>query len=283
VPDGFSGVMGSRLYRTGDQSRWDGKGRIEYLGRNDHQVKIRGYRIELGEIEARLVEHEGVGEAVVVTWEDEMGDKRLVAYVVPEKASAHTLLQVMRMEGSGELGYASEDDQACVIPPTAMRSDSEWSSDQLATALRQHLSATLPGYMVPAAYVRLEKMPLTANGKLDRKGLPPPDGAAYGARDYEEPVGEVETTVAEIWADVLKVERVGRRDNFFELGGHSLLVMRVIARLRKVLNLEVAINELFAHPELASFAERLVNLQLEQLDPDKLADLLKFMRASYAG
>ena len=116
---------------------------------------------------------------------------------------------------------------------------------------------------------------MTPNGKVDRKALPAPEIDAYAARGYEEPVGEIERAVAEIWEEVLKVERVGRRDNFFELGGHSLLVMRVIARLRKILNIEVTINEVFAHPELASLAERLINLQLEQLDPDKLEDLLK--------
>jgi acyl carrier protein len=157
-----------------------------------------------------------------------------------------------------------------------------WSREQLEVRLREHLSGRLPEYMVPVAYVCIEKMPLTPNGKVDRKGLPAPETDAYAARGYEEPIGEIERAVAEIWEEALKVERVGRRDNFFELGGHSLLVMRVIARLRKLLNIEVTINEVFAHPELASLAERLINLQLEQLNPDKLEDLLKFMRASYA-
>ena len=94
--------------------------------------------------------------------------------------------------------------------------------------------------------------------------------------------GEVETALAEIWAEVLKVERVGRRDNFFELGGHSLLVMRVVSRLRKVMDVEVTIGDMFAYPELASLAERLINLQLEQFDPEKLAGLVNFMRSSYS-
>ena len=124
-----------------------------------------------------------------------------------------------------------------------------------AEALRRHLSASLPDYMVPAAYVRLDALPLTANGKLDRKALPAPDGAAYAARGYEAPAGEIETHLARIWADVLGLERVGRHDNFFELGGHSLLAVRVISRLRQALGVEVALAELFARPVLAEFAE----------------------------
>ena len=129
--------------------------------------------------------------------------------------------------------------------------------------------------MVPVAYVCIEEMPLTPNGKVDRKALPEPETEGYGAGEYEEPVGEIERAVAEIWEEVLKVERVGRRNNFFELGGHSLLVIRVVSRLRKALNVEVTIGDVFGHPVLASLAERLINLQLEQLDPDKLEDLLK--------
>src|ERR1700730_1145020 len=108
--------------------------------------------------------------------------------------------------------------------------------------------------MVPAGYVRLERMPLTANGKLDRKGLPAPEGDAYAVRGYEEPQGEIETTLARIWGEVLKVERVGRHDNFFELGGHSLLAVRVISRVREALGVEVAIRDLFAYPGLSDFA-----------------------------
>jgi hypothetical protein len=147
--------------------------------------------------------------------------------------------------------------------------------------MRRYLGQKLPEYMVPAAYVLMEKLPLTPNGKVDRKALPAPEGEAYGARDYEEPVGETERALAGIWSEVLKVERVGRYDNFFELGGNSLLIMRVVSRLRKVLNVEVRIGDLFQHPVLADLAERLLNLQLEQIEPDKMAELLKLMRGSY--
>jgi acyl carrier protein len=148
--------------------------------------------------------------------------------------------------------------------------------------LRQYLLARLPEYMVPAAYVQLDQMPLTANGKLDRKALPAPDGDAYAVRGYEEPLGEIEAAVAEIWMELLKLKRVGRHDNFFDIGGHSLLAVRLISRLRKNLNVEVAMADLFAHPSLATLSERIINLQLEQFDPETLESLMSLMRESAA-
>ncbi|MBO7941657.1 hypothetical protein JTP77_038050, partial [Streptomyces sp. S9] len=121
--------------------------------------------------------------------------------------------------------------------------------------LRTKLQASLPEYMVPAAYVALERLPLTVNGKLDRRALPAPEGDAFGQRAYEAPVGTVETALAQIWAELLQVERVGRGDQFFDLGGHSLLALQMTARLRQRLNLDVALPELFAHPVLSDFAE----------------------------
>jgi len=123
-----------------------------------------------------------------------------------------------------------------------------------AQALRQALGQVLPEYMVPAAYVVLQALPLTANGKLDRKALPAPEGAAYGRQGYEAPQGEVETALAETWGQLLQIDRVDRHDHFFELGGHSLLAVRMIARLRQRLGLEVALADLFAQPVLQAFA-----------------------------
>jgi aryl carrier-like protein len=217
IPNPFTSEEGQRLYKTGDLSRWRADGTIEFLGRNDFQVKIRGNRIELGEIEARLSEHEEVREAVVIAREDTVGDQRLVAYYTGAEVN-----------GGGKEGIGAKQ-------------------------LRLHLSARLPEYMVPAAYVRLEKVPLTPSGKVDRKALPAPEGDAYGARSYEEPVGEIEATLAGIWAEALKLERVGRYDNFFELGGHSLLMLRVIARMWQA-GLDVDVRTLFAAPTLAEFA-----------------------------
>ena len=140
-------------------------------------------------------------------------------------------------------------------------------------ALRSSLSAALPDYMVPAAYVRLDALPLTPTGKLDRRALPAPEGDAYSTRGYEAPAGETEQALAAIWAEVLGAERVGRHDNFFELGGHSLLAVRVISRVRQVLDAEVGIADLFEKPVLSTLAQHVVHAQLAQFDPEELARL----------
>ncbi|MER8912205.1 AMP-binding protein, partial [Mesorhizobium sp. M0854] len=175
LADPFSGEPGARMYRTGDLGRYLPDGNLEFLGRNDDQVKIRGFRIEPGEIAARLCEHAWVREAAVVAHGDGADDKRLIAYVV-----------------AAEAGSDDED------------------GSTLAATLRTYLSARLPDYMVPSAFVQLAALPLTANGKLDRKGLPAPDDDAYARAAYEAPQGEIETTLAQIWAELLRVERVGR-------------------------------------------------------------------------
>jgi amino acid adenylation domain-containing protein len=215
LADPFDGGHG-RMYRTGDLARYLPDGSIEFLGRNDHQVKIRGFRIELGEIEARLAEHELVQESVVVAREDGDGEKRLVGYAVARE---------------------------------------ETDAGELAAILRTHLAGILPEYMVPVAFVQLEALPLTPNGKLDRKALPEPEGEAYAQHGYEEPQGEIEEQLARMWQELLGVERVGRQDRFFELGGHSLLAMRLVARVRQVLGVELPVTTLFARPQLAQLAE----------------------------
>jgi aryl carrier-like protein len=229
------------MYRTGDVGRYLPDGKIEYIGRNDFQVKIRGFRIELGEIEARLGEHAAVREAVVVAREDGAGDRRLVAYYTA---------------ASGEAGEASVK----------------------AEELREHVSAALPEYMVPAAYVSLEAMPLTPNGKLDRKALPAPEVDAYAARGYEAPVGEIETALAEIWAEVLKLERVGRHDDFFALGGHSLLVVRLIERMRER-GLHIDVRAFFVTPTVAALASSVMDeSDVVQVPSTKIPNLGKKIR-----
>jgi non-ribosomal peptide synthetase component F len=215
LADPFAADAGARMYKTGDLGRWQTNGTIEFVGRNDFQVKIRGFRIELGEIEARLAEHPGVQEAVVIAREDTPGDKRLAAY------------------------YKATD-------TNRQRSG--------AAELRSHLSSKLPGYMLPAAYVQMDRMPLTANGKLDRKALPMPERDTYAMRGYEAPHGEIETRLVEIWADLLKVGRVGRQDNFFELGGHSLSAMQLTARIRRTLEVELPVRSVFEAPTIAGLA-----------------------------
>jgi amino acid adenylation domain-containing protein len=207
VPDPYSGIAGERLYRTGDLVRYVGKGgELEFIGRRDEQVKLRGYRIELGEIEAALRSHEGVQEAVVVAAVGAGGEKRLVAYVVEERA--------------GSAGGASE--------------------------LRSYLSGKLPEYMVPGVYVVLEELPLTANGKVDRRQLAEREVEVDHEREYVGPRTAVEEILCGIWEAVLQVERVGVHDNFFELGGHSLLATQVVSRVRQALAVELPLRALFA-------------------------------------
>ncbi|HEU0055021.1 MAG TPA: amino acid adenylation domain-containing protein, partial [Longimicrobium sp.] len=149
-------------------------------------------------------------------------------------------------------------------------------------ALRAHLGAKLPEYMVPAAYVRLDALPLTPNGKLDRKALPAPEGDAYARRGYEAPVGETEQALAEIWSELLGVERVGRWDHFFELGGHSLLAVRVISRVRQVLGAEMAIGDLFERPALADLSRAIDDAARTELPPIEPADRQADLPLSFA-
>ncbi|WUR15436.1 amino acid adenylation domain-containing protein [[Empedobacter] haloabium] len=223
VPDPYAGIDGARMYRTGDLGRWRADGTIEYLGRNDFQVKVRGFRIELGEIEARLARLPGVRQAVVLAREDSPGDQRLVAYVVA-------------------------DPQVPAPDPAA---------------LRAQLAAQLPEYMLPSSYVALERLPVTPNGKLDRKALPAPEGQGLVQRPYEAPAGMVEQALAAIWAELLGAERVGRHDNFFELGGHSALAIQVIYQM-SARQLQADVQMVFNAPSLAHLAA--ATIQLEEVE-----------------
>ncbi|WP_326820140.1 non-ribosomal peptide synthetase/MFS transporter [Streptosporangium sp. NBC_01756] len=196
VPDPFGAEPGGRMYRTGDLARWRRDGNLEFLGRIDQQVKLRGLRIELGEIETVLRERREVADAVVVVREDTPGDKRLVAYLTT----------------SGEADAGGEVDIA-----------------ELRLALKQGL----PDYMVPTAFVVLDALPLSPNGKLDRKALPAPQATRDATAELVEPETATERMLAGIWTEVLGVERLGVHDDFFDSGGHSLLATQVVARIRK--------------------------------------------------
>ncbi|KUL55238.1 non-ribosomal peptide synthetase [Streptomyces sp. NRRL F-4489] len=211
LPDPY-GPPGARLYRTGDLARVLPDGNLDFVSRADHQVKLRGYRIEPGEIETVLTADAAVAEAVALVREDAPGDKRLVAYVVP----------------------AAGADAAALAP----------------ARLRGLLGAHLPEYMVPAAFVTLDALPLTANGKLDRTALPAPDRAATAVGEHIAPRDDDERAMAAVWCEVLGLTRVGVHDNFFDLGGDSLRAVALAGALRET-GLAVAVRDLFEHRTVA--------------------------------
>lgn len=237
VPNPF-GAPGERLYRTGDLARRRSDGVLEYVGRIDHQVKIRGYRIELGEIEARLHEQPQVRDAAVGVQEGVNG-KHLVGYLV---AADETLNPSERLD-----------------------------------RIKQHLCAELPEYMVPLHWLWLDRLPLNANGKLDRKALPELEIGQLHSQDYLAPRNELETTLAAIWAEVLKVERVGVEDNFFELGGHSLLATQIASRVQKTLQRDVPLRAMFECSTVSQLAEYIEGLAANEISAekvDRLSDLM---------
>ena len=235
------GEGGERLYRTGDLVRWNDAGQLEYLGRIDEQVKVRGFRIELGEVEAQLLQVPGVREAVVVARGTAHGTQ-LVGYVSGLSA--------------GSAGASSRE-------AADAASDANGRDDELDGAdIRQRLKAALPDYMVPSLIVVLDALPLNANGKIDRKALPAP--VFDGGEAYEAPEGELEIRLAQIWAEALGVERVGRQDNFFELGGHSLLALTLVERMRAA-GIRAQVRELFEQPVLSAFADALTPAQAAAL------------------
>ncbi|HEU5218363.1 MAG TPA: amino acid adenylation domain-containing protein [Gemmatimonadales bacterium] len=208
---------GERLYRTGDRARWDAQGSLEYHGRVDFQVKIRGQRIEPGEIETRMTQIDGVGSAVVVVRKDPAGQPTLCGYVVP-------------------------------APGTPLPS---------ATEIKARLRAVLPHVMVPQAIVALAAFPLSPNGKIDRLALPAPTFEADPGRPFEAPRTEQERQVAELFAEILNVERVGRNDHFLDLGGHSIMAMRVINRLEASGEKRLSLARFLERPTVAVIASML--------------------------
>jgi amino acid adenylation domain-containing protein len=237
VPDRFSGEDGARMYRTGDMARhrWDGE--LEYLGRVDEQVKVRGYRVEPGEIEAALRAHPATREAVVTAQRDDLGQQRLIAFLVfNETASA---------------------------PPTANQ-------------LREHLADRLPEHMIPSAFVQLSEPPLTANGKLDRRALQARASSEPRLKvEHIAPRTPTEERLAQIFADVLGVGRVGVHDGFFALGGHSLLATRAISLARAAFQLEIPLRSLFEHPTVAGLASIIERMRLERIGEAGMAEIME--------
>ncbi|WDD98094.1 non-ribosomal peptide synthetase [Thalassomonas actiniarum] len=211
-----------RLYRTGDLARFLGNMEMEYLGRIDDQVKIRGFRIELGEIEQQLLNLEQVLSALVCVHGQEQ--KSLVAYLVLNES-------------------------ACALP-----------QDEVIKPLRQQLSALLPEYMLPSFFVVLEQLPLTTNGKVDKKALPEPDRSQL-VQDFIAPVNPIEIKLAKIWGQLLQVaaQEIGINANFFELGGHSLLSLRLVAEIKQSFGVELAIRDIFENARLAQLAQMIAD------------------------
>ncbi|MFD8387536.1 amino acid adenylation domain-containing protein [Streptomyces sp. NPDC059679] len=209
------GRPGERMYRTGDLVRWNAFGRIEYLGRSDSQVKIRGFRIEPGEVEAVLASHPAVAQAAVIAQD------------------THDTANTKRL-----VGYVVPDGPDAVSPG----------------ALRGHLTRRLPDFMVPSAFVVLDRLPLTPNGKLDRKALPAPEFTGNG---YRPPRSPREEALCRVYAEVLGLERVGIDDNFFACGGHSLLATQLMGRIRAALGLDVSVGTILEFPSVAALAPEL--------------------------
>ena len=215
IADPFSVDPCARLYRTGDLARRLCDDNLEYLGRIDQQVKIRGFRIELGEIEAVLAEHPAIREAVVDAQDAGEDEKRLVAYLVAAAGAT--------------------------APST--------------TELRRHLGARLPDYMLPSAVVWLDVLPLTSNGKIDRRALPAPTRERPALEQpFAAPRGEFERFVADAWSRLIGIDRVGRHDRFFELGGTSLLAMRFLEVCRSERDFKLSVAEFFDAPTVEHIA-----------------------------
>lgn len=219
----FPDIGAIRVYKTGDLVRWLADGNIEFLGRIDHQIKIRGFRVELGEIEHCLLQHTAVAEAVVIAQGTDIQNKTLAAYIVKKSA-----------------GYSDD-------------LDSE-NTQQAAAAILQYLQENLPDYMVPGSITFLPNIPLTPNGKVDRKALPEPDVSSLKLEEYIEPRTDIERIFCNVWQAVLGVPRVGITDNFFQLGGNSILVIYVVAELG-LAGVKLAPEKIYEAPTIVALIE----------------------------
>jgi hypothetical protein len=232
--DPFMTRSETRMYRTGDLARWLPEGNLSFVGRNDSQFKLRGFRVEAGEIETIILEHPAIQEAAVTV----IG------------------------EGAGR-----EEDRRLVAYYVSRE-------EVMSESLRVLLAANLPLYMVPSSFVRIDFMPLTSNGKLNRAALPVPPSGDPEAGAFEEPVGATERDLAMIWQDLLKVPLVGRNDDFFRLGGHSLLATRLVHRIQVELETVIALSDIFAYPTLSRLATRILNAQIQTYSEEEIREVL---------
>ncbi|GAA2667191.1 hypothetical protein GCM10010412_044570 [Nonomuraea recticatena] len=263
VPDPY-GPAGSRLYRTGDLARMRRDGSLEFCGRRDRQVKIRGHRVEPAEVEAAIAAHPGIADAAVIAKDD-----RLIAYLTlapsttptsPTSATrisattsptSATPISANAADGVGRAGGAGEREGGVL------------------EGLRRRLRGRLPGHLLPSQFIVVPAIPRTAHGKVDQAALPPPDRRTG---EHVPPVGAVETALAHVWAQALRVPEVGRTDNFFELGGHSLLAASVVAQTRRVLGVEVPLCALLESADLSDLAALIEGHRVTEDDPDLAAE-----------
>ncbi|MGB8507211.1 MAG: phosphopantetheine-binding protein, partial [Pyrinomonadaceae bacterium] len=237
IPNPFSEDPGRRLYQTGDIARWSEDGVIEYVGRADHQVKIRGFRVELGEVEGALDRHPGVRQAVVVALEDTPGEKRLVAYVVPDAEQTPDVSQLR--------GFIREELPDYMVPSAFVFLD------------------TLP--LTPSGKVNRLALPppLEARPESDAAGMPPRT--------------PVEKELAAIWSELLRTEQIWADDNFFDLGGHSLMATRLLSRVRLHFHVEVALQDFFKRPTITGLAEVIGEEFINRASPARLDELLDLL------
>lgn len=225
----FSQNPTAKLYKTGDLALYHHDGNIEFIGRIDDQVKLHGFRIELGEIESVLRQYQQVQEVVVLAREDELGQNRLVAYIVPQQQSKIDLQE-----------------------------------------LRNFLKQQLSEFMMPSNFIQLKALPLNSNGKIDRKALPAPDKIRPELEvDYIAPQNEVERIIAQIWQEMLQVEKVGIYDNFFELGGHSLLIIQLTSKLQSVFSRTIPVTDIFKNPTIHYLGNYITQGDSEQAFSDE--------------
>ena len=226
IANPFSDEPDAKLYKTGDLCRYLPDGNVEFIGRIDNQVKIRGFRIEFGEIESSLSAFDEVNDVVVVARENPSGDKSLVAYVVTDEAG----------------DFTGEDESSTYFP------------HEFIEGLRQGLHQSLPDYMVPSAFVVLDKLPLTSNGKIDRKALAEPDIQSQIQDQYVAPRTVLETQLCKVWEKVLGISRIGIDDNFFRLGGNSIAAVKLTAISRREMGLDIPLPVLLTHKTIAAIA-----------------------------
>ncbi|QUH28821.1 non-ribosomal peptide synthetase [Vallitalea guaymasensis] len=218
IPNPFVQESNEKMYKTGDLARWMHDGNMEFLGRKDHQVKIRGYRIEIGEIEYQLLQHESIKETLVLAKRDESKSDSKNKYLC---------------------AYIVADKEMTVAE------------------LRQYLSDLLPAYMIPSYFIQIDGMPLTSNGKIDRKALPLPGESINTGEVYKEPTNETQEKLVSIWRNVLGINKIGINDNFFNIGGDSLNAVRIISEIQKELNVEITLRDMFDYSNIKTLAKQI--------------------------